>query len=400
MSTSKGSIEADHSRSRDIWIISGRRGTPPDLLPLKDKGEYQFASMYQISDLGRYLLNPEPIEIQKPLIGCKIQYRPRPWVSVGKRIRNMLSTKGRRYEDEGSEGCEELLAPHEDPYAGLRNESLRTHFEKIEGLLSPYSAIARKLLALDLSKVQDITGICDDLTQERTVLVLNGSLEDKVRYVARHLHQEVGVILPGAYIARDLFELRGFDFGSYVPERVYHLVRFTQEGKAKACVLDADNHIQFWITDVNRIRYLQLLEQSIQRNHKLMDAFRTCAKGDAAPIRLFFNSEIEIDYSESSPPDVYKEVFKACRLAAEDMNAVISSLSNHQLGISFSYVPRTETGAQKLYTCLSVMHNVRALESIKKDLPQLYAEIKKRAGLCEAGRFYLLDSAGGYQHAQ
>jgi hypothetical protein len=115
---------------------------------------------------------------------------------------------------------------------------------------------------------------------------------------------------------------------------------------------------------------------------------------------LFFNRKMEIDYSQDNPPEIYREMFESCRLGTEEKHAVISSLSSLQIGISFSYVPRIESGVPRLYTCLSVMHNVRALEPVKRDLPHLYSEISKRASVCEAGRFYLLDTAAGYQNAQ
>ena len=60
---------------------------------------------------------------------------------------------------------------------------------------------------------------------------------------------------------------------------------------------------------------------------------------------------------------------------------------------------QTDSGQNKLYTQISVMHNVRALEPLKNELPQLYSEINKRASFSEAGHFYLLDSIRGYINA-
>jgi hypothetical protein len=292
------------------------------------------------------------------------------------------------------------MVPPKKSTPGLSDAALKAHFSRIEGFLSPYTPLARRLKALDLKKVEDLVGICEDLTKERTLLKLEGTIQDKVDYMVKNVNQEVGVILGSAYIAEDLFEMRGFDFTSYDCSRSHRLVRFVQDGKAKACVLGADDKVQFWIAEAKLIRYLQLLEQSIQRNPKLRDAFLSCANGHANPFRLFFNREMEIDYSQDNPPEIYREVFESCRLGTEERHAVISSLSSLQIGISFSYVPCMESGVPRLYTCLSVMHNVRALEPIKKDLPHLYSEISKRATICEAGRFYLLDSAAGYQNAQ
>ena len=48
-----------------------------------------------------------------------------------------------------------------------------------------------------------------------------------------------------------------------------------------------------------------------------------------------------------------------------------------------------------MITLISVLHDLRALELLRKNLPQVYHEIEKRVGVSEAGRFYLLDSIEG-----
>jgi DNA-binding Lrp family transcriptional regulator len=45
-----------------------------------------------------------------------------------------------------------------------------------------------------------------------------------------------------------------------------------------------------------------------------------------------------------------------------------------------------------------VLHDLRALELLRKNLPQIYKEIEKRVGVSEAGRFYLLDSIEGFNN--
>jgi len=67
-----------------------------------------------------------------------------------------------------------------------------------------------------------------------------------------------------------------------------------------------------------------------------------------------------------------------------------------EFGILFNYVPVTRTGEKKLLTNVSVMHDVRALEPLKEDLPELYSMINKMASISEAGKYYLLDSIRGY----
>jgi len=72
-------------------------------------------------------------------------------------------------------------------------------------------------------------------------------------------------------------------------------------------------------------------------------------------------------------------------------------LKERQTGISLQYLPQSGSGNEKIFTHLSVMHDLRVLETIKNDLPQLYSEIHKRASVSEDGRFYLLDSLREYE---
>ncbi len=79
-------------------------------------------------------------------------------------------------------------------------------------------------------------------------------------------------------------------------------------------------------------------------------------------------------------------------------DVITSILNDFQIGILFSYVPISDSGEKKLFTNFSVMHNFKALEPIKDDLPQVYSEINKKASVTEAGKFYLLDSFRGYKN--
>ncbi|MDY6842770.1 MAG: hypothetical protein SVW57_01575, partial [Thermodesulfobacteriota bacterium] len=60
------------------------------------------------------------------------------------------------------------------------------------------------------------------------------------------------------------------------------------------------------------------------------------------------------------------------------------------------YIPQSYCVEQKLFTNISVMHDFRALEPIKSELPLLYSEIDKMTSVSEAGKFYLLDSIRGW----
>jgi len=117
-------------------------------------------------------------------------------------------------------------------------------------------------------------------------------------------------------------------------------------------------------------------------------------------LKLFFNHELEIDYSSTHPPEIYRQVFESCQMEVTERNVVINSLKNFQFGISLNYVLKSDSGKDKLCTSMSVMHDIRALDPIKDIVPEVYTEINKRAQASEAGRFYLLDSIRGYRNEQ
>ena len=143
---------------------------------------------------------------------------------------------------------------------------------------------------------------------------------------------------------------------------------------------------------------MHLLEQTINTDTKLYDSLNQCIQGKAKPLKLFFNKQFEMAYTRGHLPQIYSEVFKTYDMGLNDKDVIVNSVNNLQLGISFNYLPQTKSGGEKLFTNLSIMHDYRALDPLKEELPQVYSEINKRVSISEAGRFYLLDSLGGYRN--
>jgi hypothetical protein len=227
---------------------------------------------------------------------------------------------------------------------------------------------------------------------------LHGDIEDKINYILNFIGKDVKIILDKAYNLDGLFEMKGFDFKSYDPSRSHRLIKLTQKGKVKYCVISSYNKAKYWVEDNKLVRYLHLLEQSIRANPKLQDSLNQCLRGNAKPLKIFFYRQLEIDYSQRHFPEIYKRIFERYNINTHKKDAVASLLNNSQVGILFSYVPQAGFGEEKLFTNFSVMHNFKALEPIKHDLHQVYSEISKKASVTEAGKFYLLDSFRGYKN--
>jgi hypothetical protein len=59
----------------------------------------------------------------------------------------------------------------------------------------------------------------------------------------------------------------------------------------------------------------------------------------------------------------------------------------------------TDDQDDRMFTHISVLHDLRALEPLRKNLPEVYAAVAKNGFITESGRYYLLDSINGHNNA-
>lgn len=383
-------------RPGDIWVISKGKRTDMDLSRICEGSETETVTEYSLSELGRYLLDPNPIQVEKKLIGCEIHYYP-PFYKIKSKIRKILPQKLHGLIKDEHIPPEVLISNYVANKAPMNDKDLESHLSKVVALLRPYDPVIKRLSSLDQSKIADIIGTCQDVGGNRSYLNIQGSIGEKIGYIENFIYKNVGVILEKAYISDGLFEMKGFDFESYNSEKSYRLIKFLINGKAQACVLDVDDKVEYRVEDVKLLHYLQLFAQLIKMNPKLNKSLKLCTAGKAAPMKLFFNRQLEIDYSEANLPEIYRRVFEMHDIAPNKKNIIKRVLNHSQLGVTFNYVPQSSSSADKLFVNFSVMHNFKALEPIKDTLPQVYSEINKRAAITEVGKFYLLDSFRGYK---
>lgn len=379
----------------NIWIISRGRYADLDLIGMNGGAIKGPVKEYRISDLARYLLNPNPIEVRKKLIGYEIHYGQQSHSMAWGKIRRILLGK----QKEGPIAPEVLIKDHASESPKSKDQKFQAHIDKIYTLLRPHDPLLKKLSRIDRCKISDIVGICkEDIDGNHSRLTLKGGIDEKMNYISSFIGENVGVILNKASVADNLFEMRGFDFTSYNPTNSHRLVKVLKEGKPESCVLRPDGSVEYWIDDITLVHYMHLLEQSIKANPKFNESLNLCTEGNAKPLRLFFNKQLAIDYSTTRLPEVYKELLKAHSMRLSERATFMESLKRLQFGILFQYVPQSNSITEILLTNLSVMHDLRALEPIKHNLPQLYSEINKRAYSSEIGKFYLLDSIRGIQN--
>jgi hypothetical protein len=393
--------EYEHNVSRpnaDIWIISGGGESQIDLGQLgvaKEDEPLKAVKEYRISDIAYYLLNPNPIEVDKRLIGCEIHFQQRLAARIIEKIKRLLPRRLRHLWVGHMVPPEILLSHCKIEMPPLKDKALEDHLYHIYESLRSYDSVSRRLPQLDPHHIAHIIGICKDIGGSLTYLKLQGSTEDKLKYMQNYISKDVGVLLRKAYIGDGLFEMRGFDFTAYDSDHGHQLVVYRQSGKPKCCVLNSDHTVAYCLDDVQLLKFILLLQQALEDDLKLKEAFGFCVQGKARPVKLFFNRQLEVDYSKSLLPPVYRDILKVKKTDSNQQNMIRPALNYLQIGISFNYIPQPEGAADNMITLISVLHDLRALELLRKNLPQVYHEIEKRVGLSEAGRFYLLDSIEG-----
>lgn len=383
-------------RGRRIWIISEGRYIDVDLSRLVRGKITGPVKEYLISDIARYLLSPDPIEVEKRLVGCEVHRLPTAAEKIKQRVAGTLPGRLKARALEKAPPLEILLASRSEAGYEPTDDGLARHVGRIREAMRPYDPVFKRLEALDPERIEEIVGVCQDLGGNRSYLNIPGAPTEQIHYMIDNIGQSVRVVLEKAYMAEGLFELKGFDFTGYNSENTHRLLRFFQDGASKVCVLNAD-HTVCWIEDVKLVQYMQLFEQSIRNNEKLQDSLAKCIQGQAKPMKLLFNSQLEIDYSRSNLPKIFKEIFEDRAVGDHEKAALVNYLNHLQIGVAFNYVPRVGFGEKNLYTDISVMQDVRALDPIKDELPHLYSEMTRRASAAEGGRFYLLDAIRGIQ---
>ncbi len=385
-----------NKKRKSIWVIS--EGTSSDLSPesIGDDSVSGPFKEYKLSELGWYLINPNPIVIKDRLIGCNITLKKSKTRKYSDKIKGLLKRKTESSNTDDDLTREFISSSHVKSYT-FKDQHLESHFKNIYNALRPYDSLLRILFQLDVSKVHNITGICEDIVGNRYQLDLQGTVNDKLNYMTTSLLTDVNITMKKAYLSRGLFELRGFNFKTYDPSNSYKLVRFFKDGKTTYCVLGKNKEARFLVSETKLVTFLQLFQQSLETNAKLYEAIEYCLIGDAKPFKLFFTKQLEFSYSKTHLPRIFRDNANISQLPPEEKTVIADTLNSQQRVISFNYVPHAEGSSEKMHTNISVMHSLRALEPLKSRFPGLFSQISQNSPFSESGKFYLLDSMRGCQ---
>ena len=384
-------LDKAEKQTNGLWIISEGNIINLDPSSICEEPVSGPVTEYKISELGRYLLDPNPITLEEKVIGCKVKYKQK---SSGG-FSNIFKKNGAGQDDQSENSgqkVEELISTSRTGAPELEDEALNAHFVKISEMLKPYNPVQKKLASLEHEKIEDITAICEEIGRTRYPLNLQGTIDEKINFVSRSLSQKAKVVFNKAYLLNGLFELRGFRFKTYNPDNYYRLIKFTQDNKPRYYVTDVNFKFEFWVNDNSLINYMHIIQQAVKSDPKLREALFLCINGTAKPLKLFFSKKLEQKYTDIYLPATYREVFSSINIDQSDKESVTKVLNDYQYVVFLNYVPGSADGKQKLFTNISVMHDVKALEPIRSQVPELYSEITKKLCVSDAGKLYLLDS--------
>ncbi len=393
-----GSYNLPHN-NKGIWVISEDHYSDFDLSGVIDEKVDGPCREYKISDIGRYLLNPHSIEVKKKLIGGEIHYNQGTIKKIRKSISKILPAFLGKRKLNPALSPEVIVSRYKLRIPSMKDPELEAYLNKIYDQLKYYDSFSKKLDQLDPHNIFQIVGICEDIGGNYSYLKLQGSIDEKIKYLGKSVAKDVGVILNKAYVDEGLYELRGFDFQSYKPAKSYRLFSYNNGKEFKACVLTGQNQVEFYLTDNHLLKHMFLLEQSLKANPSLKKAFELCTGGEANPVKLFFNNKLEIDYAKTPLPAIYQDLLKTHNPGSNHRNLIKPILNYLQIGISFNYMLATDDQDDRMFTHISVLHDLRALEPLRKNLPEVYAAVAKNGFITESGRYYLLDSINGHNNA-
>lgn len=382
-----------------IWIISEGRFSDTDLGRVVEGRVDGSHKEYKISDVGRYLLNPRSIEVKKRMIGGEIHYRQGGFKKICRALGKILPKGSRDGKIDKRLSPEVIVSRFKLRIPTMQDLDLESYLNRIYDQLKTYDTFAKRLAQLDSRRIMQIVGICEDIGGNYSYLKLQGSIDEKIKYLDNFISKDVGVILNKAYIAEGLFEMRGYDFRSYTPAKSYRLFAYKSGGEPKACVLTGSNQVEFYLNDYHLIKYMHLLEQALRTDPGLCEAFSRCLAGEAQPIKLFFNRKLEIDYGKSPLPAIYQDLFQTLNVPLNQRNLIKPMLNYMQVGVSLNYMLNDDQRDDRMFTHISVMHDCRALEPLRKNLPEVFATMLKHGCVTEAGRYYLLDAINGFNNA-
>ncbi len=370
------------------WVITEPRRIEFDVQAFDPEADPVPGKAYRVSALGRYLLHPGPIEIRKRLIGAEIHA-----TSPSRRGLRVFRRLGRR-----PNAGELLLSGLRLRLPRFRDPALGAHFDRLADALRHYDPFQRRLARLDPRRIAHVVGVCEDPGHGYTYLKLLGTTEERLRYLAANVGREVRVTVHRAHSVPDTFDLRACPPEAFGPEGWVPLLTYSRAGRPSACVLTAAGRLEFRLVAPEELRYLMLFETSLRQCREMQRALLSFRQGALRPLRLTFEPAGDAGEAEGGIPPIFRELLPPEAGGSRFGSLIRPALRTMRTTVTLSGLRPSENGGEELLFIRCVLHDLRALEPLRKTLPAVYAEIRRRAVPTDAGRFYVLEETTGTGH--
>jgi hypothetical protein len=138
-----------------IWIISPGLYSDYDVSALGIKAEPKKVMAYGLSDIGRYLIHPGPIEVENQLMGCECDLQP---VGIGRarQLGKRLLAWRRKSGMPTGTAKHAFLVRNAFKIPTLRDRQLAKHVEHLRDLLHSLGPAFQEIASIDLSKIAEL----------------------------------------------------------------------------------------------------------------------------------------------------------------------------------------------------------------------------------------------------
>src|SRR3989339_255811 len=176
----------------------------------------------------------------------------------------------------------------------LDSKELKNFLEDLHQKISKEgNLVTRQLESLQIKEIENILGI-SGVAPNRSLFPITGSIKEKIEFIKRNMHQNLIITLTSQYKQNGSFDIRGFDFKLFNPEKKFFLtIKKNKNQYNKIYISDHNNlNIQFPIQEkgLELINMLRNLENLIRKNKKVQEIFEEINNGLNQGLKISFES--------------------------------------------------------------------------------------------------------------
>lgn len=369
----------EQTEKTNLWVITKGRHTTKDLKQVSSIKGNIFGYDYKISDLGNYLLNPNPLSIERTVIGYEVFYKPKFKFLLFSSIKKEKQLESKQFISKLN-----IKATEKDTY-------LKNHLDSFNAVVSRHDPIISQLAALDLKKIEKIHALYEDIDGTVYSVPVAGSTEEQRTFIIENNGKKINIIWNnGSCVDEGIFSLKTKEFSDYNSNKCYGLFIFEDQGESKGFVY-LDDEIFYWLKDTSMIRYLMILQNALDMDNEFYSTIRSCITGEHKPLYIEFNQKSANDVLSRYIPGTYDTAFRILNISEEEQKLIISRLDHYIENIGIKYISKSEGGSQNIMMKVTFLHDQAGTISIQEINPTLYHTINNISKESEIGRYYVME---------